>query len=66
MLFTSPSNFEGFIQLNTVGASTTIIAIGDTTARCIRDKGYGDQLKVAQENTEMGMLAVLKESIATH
>jgi hydroxymethylbilane synthase len=63
ILFTSPSNAEGFLQLNTIGKVVRIIAIGETTGQFIRDKGLGGQLYVAKENTEKGMLEVLKELI---
>lgn len=40
ILFTSPSNFESYISVNTISPKTVIIAIGKTTATAISSKKY--------------------------
>ena len=52
ILFTSPSNFESYISVNTVSPKTVIIAIGKTTATAISSKKYDVDIVLEKPNSD--------------
>lgn len=61
ILFTSPSNFESYISINTVSPKTVIIAIGKTTATAISSKRY--RVDVVLKNPNSAALIDFLESL---
>lgn len=59
ILFTSPSNVDGFLTCNTLHRKTKILALGLTTALHLRAKGYSD-LHIAESTHESQLVLTLK------
>jgi uroporphyrinogen-III synthase len=64
LIFTSPSNLEGFLRKNKIADCAILIAIGDTTAEAIKDLKITNQIFISKEPNEKGLLEVLKSAYA--
>ncbi|MCB0478160.1 MAG: uroporphyrinogen-III synthase [Crocinitomicaceae bacterium] len=62
LVFTSPSNFEGFFSANSVSPEAKVIAIGETTKREIQ-KYLNIPIFMPEEKTEKAIYALLKNLI---
>jgi uroporphyrinogen-III synthase len=60
ILFTSPSNFEGFLIDNELSEETQLIAMGETTADTIRQRLDHKKLHVLESPTAVSLLNFLK------
>lgn len=57
MIFTSPLNVSAYFDHQPLGARTQVLAIGESTAGALRQRGIDCQ--VATEPTEQGLVALL-------
>jgi uroporphyrinogen-III synthase len=62
ILFSSPSNVDGFLKSNQVEASTRIIAIGETTAARLNECGFG-KIFVSESTAEEHLVKTLSGSL---
>jgi uroporphyrinogen-III synthase len=57
-IFTSPSNLEGFLKLNTIPTESKIIAWGKTTEKALIDRGFHTYLTL-ENSTEKELISKL-------
>lgn len=60
LVFTSPLNVEAYFKLKKYKQEQSIIAIGNTTAKALRDKGIM-QINIAKEASEAGLAEAVKK-----
>lgn len=59
-VFTSPSNLEGFLKLNTIPETARLIAWGETTAKAMREKGL-EPTCILKTSSEQELVSCLLE-----
>jgi hydroxymethylbilane synthase len=62
ILFTSPSNVDGFLLKNQLTEKTGILAIGETTASRLRELGF-DKITVSESTNEKALVKALQALI---
>ena len=60
ILFTSPSNFNSFIQTNKIANDTQIIAMGKTTEKAIQDYNTAFKLHTLTSPNEAALISLLE------
>lgn len=63
-LFTSPSNFEGYLKNNDVHTSTNWVAFGDTTAKVIREQYPERTVHTLNKSAEAAFITFLEENFS--
>jgi len=59
VLFTSPSNVDGYLQKNKIAAGTRILAIGETTRDHLNTLGFS-KITVSESTNEKQLVKALK------
>ncbi len=64
ILFTSPSNFQSYIQSNSIDAGTHIIAMGNTTEKAILAHNKSYKVNVLEAPTQEAIINLLENLIS--
>lgn len=59
-VFTSLSNVEGFLRLNSIPSAAQVIAWGETTFNAIQPHVVSDLLYTLEQSSEAGLIALVK------
>jgi uroporphyrinogen-III synthase len=62
IVFTSPSNVEGFLKENTISETTKVIAWGETTKRCLMEHQL-EVWRTLKSASEEELIEIVKTTI---